>query len=182
MSTNAATLGNKLLESIKNLEDPTKFWDNFAKTVNDYLEANLEITGAYVGINPKPTPHPSELNGTYTWNVTCNVSGSALFAAIKNSSDPKKTQPQLGSAIAAQIKMQAVIPSAGPVTLASPVLIGCNTISFDFSSLPTQPKDTNAIFAAGILRGIMSTLPNPSGVAAIATDNSIGAVSFISQS
>lgn len=181
MSLSSNTLGNNLVDSTKNITVPSEYWDKFASTLNSYLEANTEITGTYVGL--MPNGKPSGNNGTYTWKIKCNLSGSALLSAVQNSSEPSNTQSKLSVAIQTNLIKQSLdITSVTKVILDGDVKLGCSVITFDFSAKPEKPADTNSVYADAILNGIKSAVPIPPTISATSVDGSKGAVTFSKQS
>lgn len=181
MSLSASVLGSNLANATKNITSPSDYWDKFAAALNSYLKDNTEIEGAYIGV--MPNGKPSSNNGSYTWKTTCNLSGSALFSAIQNSSDPSNTQSKLSIAIQSNLIKQSIdASSVTKVILDGDVKLGCIAITFDFSSKPEKPSDTNSVYADAILKAIKSAIPIPPTMSATSVDGSKGAVTFSKQS
>lgn len=181
MNLNNKSLAGNLQSATNLIEIPSEYWDKFASTLNSYLEANTEITGAYVGL--MPNGKPSGNNGTYTWKIKCNLSGSALLSAVQNSSEPSNTQSKLSVAIQTNLIKQSLdITSVTKVILDGDVKLGCSAIIFDFNSKPEKPVDTNLVFAKAILNGIKSAIPTPPAMSATSVDGSKGVVTFLKQS
>ena len=85
----SSALATSIKDKLSSLTDEQKrdidsVHDAWASGVQEYIEANLKFSGAYIGTIPGPAP--DTLSGTYSWSVNSFVlEGSTLKGAAATS-------------------------------------------------------------------------------------------------
>lgn len=158
-----------VLDSLVDSVDRDEIFDSIEQTLDDYIDANCEVSGTYTGTLPNGNPDP--LNGTWYWG---------MFGGYKTTS--MKGQAESGwSGFTNALDTGIEATGSELADYAGAVTLSTNVYAQGAVSLSQTGSTSRDDFWAGIIEEVVSQIqgtPLPASMAATSAAGGTGTVSF----